>query len=96
MVDRSNDWGPIYDDVVARVSLTSDLVILPSTELSDEDSYARATEVIIDEAKRAAVPKLAYAILVWDGQSRGTNDFAEQFFKLAYREEMKLRVVLTL
>lgn len=96
VVDRSSDWGPIYDEVIARVSLTNDLVILPSTGLSDEGSYACVTEAIIDEAKRAAMPELAYAVLVWDGQPRGANDFAEQFFKLAYREGMKLRVVLTL
>lgn len=96
VVDRSSDWGPIYDKVITRVSEASDLIVLPPTGKADGDSYARATEVIIAQAKQAAQPDPGFAILIWDGQSRGNDDFAEQFFKLAFSEGMKLRVILTL
>lgn len=94
VIDTSPAWAAIYDPIISRVRADGDLIILKNRG-SDEQAYELTTSVIISEAKLAAAPGIAIAILVWDGQSRGINDFADQFRQLARDEGFKERVVLT-
>jgi hypothetical protein len=94
VVDRSEAWGSLYDSIIAVVEAADDLVVI-DRKLSDDEAYKHATNVILAQAKAAANPNKATAIIVWDGKSRGRNDYADQFRRLARTEGMKERVILT-
>jgi hypothetical protein len=96
VTDRSEDWGELFDQIIAPIKAAGDLVVVDDRlNDSDDDAYAQTTRVILNEAKRAASPDAAIAILIWDGKSRGENDFADQFRRLADIAGMKRRVILT-
>jgi hypothetical protein len=94
VVDRSEAWGNLYDSIIAKVEAAGDLVVIDRHQ-SDDDAYEHATSVILEQAKAAAAPNQAVAIVVWDGKSRGRNDYADQFRRLAQAEGMRERVILT-
>ena len=95
VVDQSNDWGVLYDSIISEVEAMGDLVVLEG-ERSDDAAYAYTTIAILKEANAAAHPQLATAILIWDGTSRGEDDFADQFRRLARAAGMRERVISTL
>jgi hypothetical protein len=94
VIDRSWTWAQLYDSIIPAAEAVGDLVIVDRDQ-TDEEAYEYATTVIIKEAKMAAAPKPAIAIVVWDGSSRGENDYADQFRRLAQAEGMRERVILT-
>jgi hypothetical protein len=94
VVDTSQLWAKIYDPAISKARADGDLLVLNHVG-PDEQAYRRTTSVIISEAKLAALPSAAIAILVWDGLPRGSHDFAEQFRQLARAQGLEERVVLT-
>jgi hypothetical protein len=94
VIDSSLEWGGIFDLVIAKAESTGDLVILDKN-LTAEDAYKHATRAILAEANAAAAPEKALAIIVWEGKSRGPDDFTLQFRDLAIEAGMRERVVLT-
>jgi hypothetical protein len=94
VVDHSGTWGSLYDNIIATAEAAGDLVVIGCQRV-DDDAYEHTTNVILEQAKAAAAPSKAIAIVVWDGKSRGRNDYTDQFRRLARAEGMTERVILT-
>jgi hypothetical protein len=79
VVDRPGDWGELYDQIVADVGSTGDIVFV---EAKDGNDPFRATcQEILNEA--AAIGKERRqpvgAVMVWDGNVRETPDYTSEF-----------------
>jgi hypothetical protein len=79
VVDRPGDWGALYDQVIDEVEAKGDLVVLGKTE--DEDPYGATNKEILKEAVALAAQtrETVGALLIWEGASRGKEDFTESF-----------------
>jgi hypothetical protein len=79
VVDRPGDWGALYDQVIDEVEARGDLLVLGKTE--DEDPYGATNKVILREAVALAAQtrETVGALLIWEGASRGKEDFTESF-----------------
>ena len=79
VVDRPGDWGTLYDQIIDEVEAKGDLLILGKTE--DDDPYGATNKVILKEAVALAgqTQEAAGALLIWEGASRGKEDFTESF-----------------
>jgi hypothetical protein len=97
VADRPGDWDERFDRALDEVERQGDLVIL-GYEQSDAAAYARTNAAIVDEALRIARQdgKLAQALVVWDGKSRGSSDLTAQFLDEARGKGMPILEVLTL
>lgn len=96
VVDRPGDWGVIYDRVVSEVKAANDLVILP--ERPEDEAYVAANLAILDEAEALAksTSDTVTAALIWNGESRGTDDITEQFGNEAKKRGWRVLDVSTL
>jgi hypothetical protein len=96
VTDRSGEWGPMFDDVVAAAGGRGDLVVL-DLDASDADEAYRATNRrILDEAQVLAGGAEVRAIVVWDGVRRGQVDMTADFLEEAGRRGIPVSVVSTL
>jgi hypothetical protein len=111
VVDRPGEWGLLYDRVVEAVMREGDLVVLKGAG-EDGVAYAAANERILEEtlqlalagvapppgpeATRPISPEAAFALIVWDGRSRGEDDSTEQFAASARRRGLVIEEVLTI
>jgi hypothetical protein len=80
VTDRPGDWGPMYDRVLAELAPTGDIVILEG--LGDgTEAYAATNDVILDQAAAVARQMNAkpVAVLVWEGDPRGSDDTTAAF-----------------
>ncbi len=79
VVDRPGDWGALYDQIIDEVAARGDLLVLGKTE--DDDPYGATNKVILKEAVALAgqTQEAAGALLIWEGASRGKEDFTESF-----------------
>lgn len=95
VVDRPGDWGAVYDQVIADVQARGDLVVLGKTE--QDDPYAATNTVILDQAVALAKPmqEAVGILLVWDGASRGKEDFTESFGTEARKLGLPVFEILT-
>jgi len=96
VTDRPGDWGLLFDEVVNEVEKQRDLLVIhPSSE---DKAYVEANHAIVDEAlslgEQHRVPVVA--TLVWDGKSRGENDFTEEFGVYARTKGLTTVEVMTL
>jgi cytosine/adenosine deaminase-related metal-dependent hydrolase len=95
VVDRPGDWGPLFDDLVADARRTGDLVELGLAP-SDDSTYLRANEAILDEALAlAGDPARAAAVIVWEGQPRGPGDITHAFAESARARSLPVLEALT-
>ena len=97
VVDRPGPWGGLYDGILDAVEARHDLVVL-RTLPDDETAFAAVNEAILDEAQamaRSAGAPLR-AVLVWDGQARGSGDVTWGFGDAARRRGLELIQVSTL
>jgi len=94
VIDRPGDWGILYERVIRVVKSEGYLIVL-SGDTSDELSYHRANEVIVQQALTAS-KTAPLAILVWEGQPRHKDDATAAFRSLALRAGMLERAVPTL
>jgi hypothetical protein len=97
VTDRPGDWGERFDRALDQVERQRDLVIL-GYEQSAAAAYPRTNAAIVDEALRIARQegKLAQALVVWDGRSRGSADLTAHFLDEALGKGMPILEVLTL
>jgi hypothetical protein len=97
VADRPGDWDVRFDRALDEVERQGDLVILGYKQ-SDAAAYARTNAAIVDEALRIArlEGKLAQALVVWDGESRGSSDLTADFLDKARGKGMPILQVLTL
>ena len=95
VVDRPGEWGEVFDRALAYADAHGFVRELPPAG-DDDNAYARVNESIIDEAQRAAAPQRPFAIIVWDGRSRGSGDLTAHFQDRARRAGFEQRTVLTL
>ena len=97
VVDRPGDWGEPYDRIIAQAQKTNDLVLLGYAE-DDPAAYSATNHAILDHATKVAreanLPIAAVA--VWDGNSRGKEDFTEQFQNEARSRGIEVEEVRTL
>ena len=97
VVDRPGDWGEPYEQIVDQVQKKDDLVILGYAE-DDPGAYSATNLAILDYATkvaREATLPIA-AVIVWDGKSRGKEDFTEQFRNEARSRGIEVVEVRTL
>ena len=102
VVDRGAEWGPRFDQVVAELRGLDDLVTLHAGSVDRDDAdeeagYAAANTRILDEAQSVAARTGAgvVAVLVWEGESRGTDDLTEAFGREARVRRLPVVEVLT-
>lgn len=91
VIDRPGEWGALFDQIIADVQRSGDLVLLDEKEV-EKETFLSTNRVILDEAQRL-VPRSAsrtdaiseskvLAVIVWDGQpGKGvdiTLDFANE------------------
>jgi hypothetical protein len=96
VTDHPGQWGSLYDTVLDDVAAKGDLLVL---NLSPDDrSYAKANQVILDEALSLGqlLKQPVTAVLVWDGRSRGPGDLTEEFGLLARKKGFPIVEVMTL
>ena len=93
VTDRPGDWGPLYDRIVEAARRANDLVVL---ERAGEGggAYEAANTRIIEEA--AAIPGERFALIVWEGRSRGDDDATAGFAEGARRSGLTVDEVLTI
>lgn len=90
VADRPGDWGSIFDNVTAEVEAVGDLLILDDVG-EDEKAYEATNIAIFDEAKLLSIKTGTplFAVVVWDGMSRGQGDLTASF-----ANEARLRAIL--
>jgi hypothetical protein len=83
--------------VLNEVERQGDLIILGCKQ-SEPDAYARTNAAIVDEALQIARQegKVAQALVVWNGKSRGSTDLTAQFAGRAREKGMPILEVRTL
>jgi len=96
VMDRPGDWGAVYDRILDQVEAVGDLLVLDIA--SEDDPYAAANSVILDDAVALAkaADEPAGAVLVWDGVSRGDGDLTEDFGVQARKRGLPVMEVLTI
>jgi hypothetical protein len=97
VVDRPGDWAQRYDRALDEIERQGDLSVL-GYEPTDPSAYARTNAAIVDEALRISrqEKKVAQALIVWDGKSRGAEDVTAHFLDEARAKGMRVLEVLTL
>jgi hypothetical protein len=96
VTDRPGEWGLQYDRVLDEVEKNGDLLVMQLN--SEDEAYAEANHVILDEALSLG-QQLRYpvtAVLVWDGKSRGKGDLTEEFSIYARNKSIPAVEVMTL
>ncbi|HEY4959234.1 MAG TPA: hypothetical protein VFC15_00480 [Candidatus Limnocylindrales bacterium] len=96
VVDRPGDWGKMYDTILDDVEANGDLVVIDTG--NDKEPYAVTNAAILDQAivlgreRGVAVA----ATLVWDGISRGKDDYTDQFGAEARKRGLPVMEVPTI
>lgn len=93
VTDRLGDWGERYDHVVKEARDRNDLIELGYSD-AEEDAYSETNSRIIQVALTSQLPR-KLAFVVWEGQSRGTDDFTSEFLKAALSCGFEKKTVLT-
>src|SRR5688500_9512245 len=98
VTDRPGDWGELYERITREVEADGELRILDGGPT--ESPYAITNRAIIDDAitlrQMLQYDAPVTAVLVWDGRSRGGDDFTAQFAELAQERGLAIVEVSTL
>lgn len=103
VTDRPGDWGTLYDRIIHEVESAGDLVLLNENE-DDEEAFIHTNIAILDEAQKLACEvgqetqteaDDLLAVLVWEGQPRGTGDITAAFGEEARARAIPMAVILT-
>lgn len=102
--DRPGNWGPVFDRTIEAVQGAGDLIELddPGDEAA---AYQAANKRILKEAAtysqgvepigRVTSGDAAFAVIVWEGASRGSEDATKQFADLAEQYGLAVEEILT-
>ena len=71
VTDRPGDWGPRFDRAIHNAH-----VVLLGFDRADWQAYSKTNRAILDEATSLGE---ATAVIVWDGQRRGSSDYTASF-----------------
>ncbi len=95
VVDRPGDWGAIYDKVIEQVGASGDLIVLNLTK--QDNPYAATNKMILSEAIAlgSQTQESVGALLIWNGVSRGKEDFTDSFGAEARKLGLKVFEILT-
>ena len=98
VVDRGREWGPRFDAALAYAEQRGRVLVIPAVSGDEDDAYARATEVIFEEARKLAreLSATRAALAVWDQSPRGSADATWQFVELARQQQLECLEVSTL
>ena len=88
VTDRPGDWGPRFDHVIHPAH-----VVLLGFDREDEEAYRKTNVAILDEA--ASLGETT-AVIVWDGQSRGSSDYTAHFRSEAASRRMPVIEIRTI
>jgi hypothetical protein len=88
VIDRGEDWGPVFDRLIATAARQGDLVILDPGTRDHERAYVAATKAVINQAKALAKqlpqgPHRLVAVIAWDGGAKSGGDNTRAFRRLA-------------
>jgi hypothetical protein len=72
VIDRPGDWGPRFDQVIARARAHADLVELGYAK-NDQKAFFGANREIVARVTGASAGE-KFAIVVWNGAARGEED----------------------
>lgn len=95
VTDRPGSWDSIFDRVISIAENSSSLLLLAG-DSSEKFAYLNANKAIIENAFELAKPDIPRALLIWDGISRGDDDYTEHFKKLAFAASMGIDYISTL
>lgn len=95
VTDRPGHWGEAFDRIMDEAVAAGDVVIVNSS--SDDAAFAAANHAVLDEAGalRAQFGVPAAAVIAWNGESRGPDDFTAQFRGEAARRGLRVFDVST-
>ena len=95
VIDRPGDWGSMYDSILDAVEAQGDLVVMANPDA--DDPYSATNRAILEEAVALgkASSEAVGALLVWDGVSRGADDYTDQFGAEARKRGLGVFEVLT-
>ena len=88
VTDRPGDWGPRFDRALRNAQ-----VVLLGFQQDDDEAYPKTNIAILEEAASLGE---ATAVIVWDGQSRGSSDYTAHFRSEAESRGMPVIEVSTL
>jgi hypothetical protein len=93
VIDRPGDWGPRFDQVIARARAHSDLVELGYTK-NDQRAFLEANHEIVARVTAANAGE-KFAIVVWDGAKRAEDDATADLADEARKVGFEVIEVLT-
>jgi hypothetical protein len=96
VVDRGDEWGPRFDDALARAQSTDDVVVLEDGAETDDETYLRANEAILDQALTVAAGRPVVAIVVWDRRTRDGIDVTAEFAASARNRGLPVEEISTI
>jgi hypothetical protein len=79
VVDRPGDWGELYDEVIAELGTTGDVLIVNAKD--GDDPFRATCQEILYEAGTIGKERRqdVGAVMVWDGNVRETPDYTSEF-----------------
>jgi hypothetical protein len=96
VIDRPGEWLFIYESVLAEVAAHGDIVTLRN-ESDEATAYAETNHAIFKEATDLSNgQEELVAVLVWDKQSRGSDDLTQGFADEATKRGISIFEVSTL
>lgn len=94
VVDRRGEWGPLFDELVDKAEREGRLTVMDSTG-DNHDAYLDAVITMLDKAAELSVraadgqpatsPGTVTAVVVWNGESRGSRDVTLYFMSEAQK-----------
>lgn len=95
VVDRPGDWGGVFDREVEKAKVHGRLRVL-GCAVTDETAFSKTTQAIIDQASQLGGTFPVFAVVVWEGQSRGEGDTTEEFAILSQKSGLHKIEISTL
>lgn len=94
VVDRRGEWGPLFDELVDKAEREGRLTVMDSTG-DNHDAYLDAVITMLEMAAELSVraadgqpatsPGTVTAVVVWNGESRGSRDVTLYFMSEAQK-----------
>lgn len=104
VADRPGDWGPLFDDLVGKAEREGHLTVMKPTG-DNHDAYLDAVNTMLDMAAKlssrtvdgqpATSPGTVTAVVVWNGESRGSRDVTVYFISEAQKRGFASRTITT-